>query len=126
LYQRRKAVSPARRVWRLGHSAQVVLVQCDGPGRDTPLPTLYEGDAEAAVTVSAYLRSVCGVRSTRTIRASTFSRCRDARSDLVVIGGSKANALYREIDRRVSILYSFIHYPNRADMIKVSNGRVFA
>lgn len=125
LYLRWKAVSPARRVWRLDRSAEVVLAQSDGPGHDTPLPTLYEGDAEAAVTVSMYLRSVRRVR-TRIIRASTFSRCRDAHSDLVVIGGPNANDLYREIDRRVSMPYKFTLYPDRADIIRVADGQVFA
>jgi hypothetical protein len=127
LYQRWKAISPARRVWRLDRSAEVVLAQSDGPGHDTPLPTLYEGDAEAAVTVSMYLRSVRGVRTrTRIMRASTFSRCRDAHSDLVVIGGPNANDLYREIDRRVSMPYTFRLCPDRADLIKLADGTVFA
>jgi hypothetical protein len=126
LYQRRKAVSPPRRVWRLGRAAEVVLAQSDGPGRHTPFPTLFESDAEAAVTVSAYLRGVCGVRTTRIIRASTFSRGRDARCDLVVIGGPNANELYKEIDRRVSMPYRFELYHGRADMIRVADGRVFA
>src|ERR671931_2821172 len=126
LYQRWKAVSPSRRVWRLARSAEVVLAQSDGPGHDTPLPTLYEGDAEAAVTVSAYLRSVHGVRTTRIIRASTFSRSRDAHCDLVVIGGPNANELYKEIDRRVSMPYRFELYHGRADMIRLADGKVFA
>jgi hypothetical protein len=124
LYQRRKAASPARRVWRLGRSAEVVLALSDGPGHDTTLPTLYEGDAEAAGIVSAYLRSVRGVQ-TRIIRASTFSPLRDARSDLVVIGGPRANDLYEEIDRRVSMPYEFKLYPHRARMIRLSDGQVF-
>jgi hypothetical protein len=126
LHQRWRAVSPARRVWRLSRSAEVVLAQSDGPGRDTPLPTLYEGDAEAAVTVAAYLRAICGVRETRIIRASTISRCRDSRGDLVVIGGPNANDLYRQIDRRVSMPYAFKLQEDRAELIKLSDGRILA
>ena len=127
LHERWKAVSPTRRVWRLGRSAEVVLALSDGPGHDTTFPTLYEGDAEAAGTVSAYLRGV-GLRGieTRIIRASTFSRVRDAHSDLVVIGGSRANALYKEIDRRVSMPYEFKLGRDRADMVRRADGRVFA
>ncbi|HZB31859.1 MAG TPA: hypothetical protein VE465_17005 [Streptosporangiaceae bacterium] len=125
LHQRWKAVGPARRVWRLGRSAEVVLALSDGPGHATTLPTLYEGDAEAAGTVAAYLRSVCGAR-TRIIRASTFSRVRDAHSDLVVIGGARANGLYKEIDRRVSMPYRFTLYRDRADLVRLADGRVFA
>jgi hypothetical protein len=126
LYQRWKAMRPARRVWRLERGAEVVIVQSDGPGRETPLPTLYEGDAAAAVIVSQYLRSVVGVSVPRIIRASTFSRGRDARSDLVVIGGPNANDLYRQINRRVSMPYVFKLQADRAEMIRVGDGRVFA
>jgi hypothetical protein len=126
LHQRWKAVGPARRVWRLGRANEVVVIQSDGPSHDTPLPTLYEGDAAAAELVSQYLRNVCRVQTTRIIRASTFSRCRDARSDLVVIGGPNANDLYIKIDQRVSLPYTFELYPDRADMIRIRDGRVFA
>jgi hypothetical protein len=125
LYQRWKAVSPARRVWRLDRSAEVVLALSDGPGHDTTLPTLYEGDVEAAGTVSAYLRSVCRVRP-RIIRASTLSRVRDAHCDLVVIGGPRANDLYKEIDRRVSMPYKVRLHRDRADMIRLADGMEFA
>lgn len=125
VHQRWKEISPTRRVWRLGQSAEVVLALSDGPGHDTTLPTLYEGDVEAAGTVSAYLRSVRGAR-TRIIRASTFSRVRDAHSDLVVIGGPRANDLYKEIDRRVSMPYKFTLHRDRADMIRLADGLVSA
>jgi hypothetical protein len=126
LYQRWKALSPARRVWRLDRGAEVVIAQSDGPGHDTPLPTLYEGDAAAAVIVSQYLQGIMGVSTTRVIRASAFLRCRDARSDLVVIGGPNANDLYKDIDQRVSMPYGFRLYTDRAEMIKIDDGRVFA
>jgi hypothetical protein len=126
LYQRWKAISPGRRVWQLDRGAEVVLAQSDGPGHDTPLPTIYEGDAAAAVLVSQYLRSVVGVSTPRIIRASSFSPYRDARSDLVVIGGPNANDLYREIDRRVSMPYAFKLHADRADMIRIDDGQVFA
>jgi hypothetical protein len=125
-YQRWKAISPARRVWRLGRSAEVVIVQSDGPGHDSPLPTLYEGDAAAAVLVAQYLRNAASVPAPRVIRASTFSRCRDARGHLVVVGGPNHNDLYRQIHRRVSMPYAFKLYADRADMIRVGDGRVYA
>lgn len=125
VYQRWKATRPTRRVWRLDRSADIVIAQSDGPGHDTPFPTLYEGDAEAAVIVSQYLQSVVGVPKPRIIRASTFSRCRDARGNLVIVGGPNANVLYKEIDRRVSMPYAFELYADRADMIR-RDGRVFA
>ncbi|TDD79466.1 hypothetical protein [Actinomadura rubrisoli] len=126
LYQRRQTIGPARRVWRLRRPDEVVIVQPDGPGHDTPLPTLYEGDAMAAMLVSEYLRKVLGVRTVRMIRAKNFSRCRDASSDLVVIGGPNANELYRDLDRQVALPYRFRLYPDRADMIRACDGQVFA
>ncbi|TYK49568.1 hypothetical protein [Actinomadura decatromicini] len=126
LYQRRQTMGPARRVWRLRRPDEVVIVQPDGPGHDTPLPTLYEGDAMAAMLVSEYLRKVLRVPTVRIIRAKNFSRCRDAPSDLVVIGGPNANDLYKELDRQVTLPYSFRLYPDRADMIRNSDGHVFA
>ena len=126
LYQRWKAITPARLVWRLGRPLDVVIAQADGPGHDTPLPTLYEGDAEAAITVSQFLKSVLGVPAPRIIRASNFSPPRDAHSDLVIIGGPNANDLYKEVAQRVSMPYEFTLYPDRADMIRTSDGHVFA
>jgi hypothetical protein len=126
LYQRWKAISPARRVWRLGRPADIVIVQSDGPGHDTPLPTLYEGDAEAAVMVSQYLQRIFGGPTPRIIRASKFSRCRDSHSDLVIIGGPNANDLYKQIDRRVSMPYAFRLYPDRAELIRIRDSQMYA
>ncbi|MGH3375662.1 MAG: hypothetical protein ACRDP6_13055 [Actinoallomurus sp.] len=126
LYERWRAITPARLVWRLGRPLDVVIAQADGPGHGTPLPTLYEGDAATAVIVSQFLQSVLGVPTPRIIRASTFAHRRDAHSDLVVIGGPNANGLYNEVARRVSMPYRFKLYPDRADMIRVSDGHVFA
>jgi hypothetical protein len=39
-------------------SPEVVVIQSGGPGHDTPLPTLYEGDVATAELVSQHLRNL--------------------------------------------------------------------
>ncbi|ROO85918.1 hypothetical protein EDD29_3472 [Actinocorallia herbida] len=121
VYQRRKALGPARRVWRW-RGSETVVVQSDGPGSGTPLPTLYQGDAAASDAVARYLRDGLHVPSVRTIRASEFSRCRDEQCDLVVVGGPNANELYLALDELVEFPYEFALYPDRADLIRRSDG----
>lgn len=123
LYARGRSITPARRVWRIRSSEQVVIVQSDGPGDDTPLPTLYEGDAMAAAAIDQYLSTALGVKATRIERSKTFSLRRDADSHLVVIGGPNANDFYKRIDARLEMPYAFELFPDRANLIRLSDNR---
>ncbi|GAA2726497.1 hypothetical protein [Actinocorallia aurantiaca] len=126
LYARWRSIGPARRFWRVQSSEQVVIVQSDGPGGDTPLPTLYEGDAMAAATVDHYLSTALGVRTIRIERSKTFSLRRDADSHLVVIGGPNANDFYKRLDGRLEMPYAFELFPRSANLIRLSDNRKLA
>jgi hypothetical protein len=119
-------VRPARKVWRIDRTVTVSIVTSDGPDRgNKDVRVTWEADALAATAVAHHLGHAQGISAPRATSFKSFPS-RDMGNNLVVIGGPAMNGLYRQMENRMNVPYTFNLLSDHARIIRNSDKRTFA
>lgn len=125
--KRWRDVRPARKVWRVDRNVAVTIVTSDGPDRGSKdLRATWEADALAATAVAHHLGQALGISAPRATSFKSFLAARDMGNNLIIIGGPAMNGLYKQMEERVDIPYTFDLLPNHARIVRNSDQHQFA
>jgi hypothetical protein len=119
-------VRPARKVWGIDRTVEVSIVTSDGPDRgNKDVRVTWEADALAATAVAHHLGHARGISAPRATSFKSFSS-RDMGNNLIIIGGPAMNGLYKQIETRMDVPYTFNLLSDHARIIRNSDKRTYA
>src|SRR6266545_5681045 len=125
-FRRWTDVRPARKVWRVDRTVEVSIITSDGPDRgNKDVRVTWEADALAATAVAHHLGHVQGISAPRATSFKSFPS-RDMGNNLVVIGGPAMNGLYKQMENRIDVPYTFSLLSDHARIIRNSDRRTYA